>query len=82
MQFKQIDLAHVCVKPSDKLNMNGDTVPKRSKQKKSGSFFDSSDEEEEESEVFDDSIYEKLINRPEFKNADTIVRMDASGNVI
>jgi hypothetical protein len=60
--------------------MNGDTAPKRPKHKKSGIPFDSSDEEEEEPEVFDERDYEKLINRPEFKNADTIVRMDAKGD--
>lgn len=79
----QIDLAHRCAKlpPSFAHKMNGEMAPKRSKHKKSGMPFDSSDEEEEEPEVFEEKCYEKLINRPDFINADTIVRMDAKGKL-
>ncbi|KAI6176751.1 Transcription factor jumonji domain containing protein [Aphelenchoides bicaudatus] len=58
--------------------MNGDPASKRPKSKKSGIPFDSSEEEEDkEDEIFENRDYEKLINRPDFKNADTIIRMDA-----
>lgn len=62
------------------LNMNEGTSSRKPRPKKLDPSFQSSDEEDEP-EVFDkERDYVKLINRPDFKNADTIVRMDASGN--